>query len=118
MPGVEQRFYAAGIYATTNLFVSRPVPWRDIGEDRDGNVPCALYKTLVGCHDGAFADWCRWARAFLEHVNPYTGRAAKDEPGMPLISLINEGTLAMGFGSAGKAEGRLPEALRAVAPGA
>jgi hypothetical protein len=98
------RFYAAGVYVTTDLFVSRPVPWRDIGESRDGCVPGNLYKTLVGCHDGAFADWCRWARAFLEHVNPYTGRAAKDEPGMPLISLVNEGTLKMGFGAAGKAD--------------
>jgi len=92
------KFYAAGIYVTTDLYVSRLVPWRDIGEDLPGNVPGQLYKTLVACHDGAFADWCRWARAFLEHVNPYTGRAAKDEPGMPLVSLINEGTLRMGFG--------------------
>ena len=89
--------YEAGIYVTTDLYVSRPVPWRDIGEDRDGNVPVQLYKTLIACHDGAFADWCRWAAAFLEHVNPYTGRAAKDEPGMPLLSLINEGALKMSF---------------------
>ncbi len=89
--------YEVGIYVTTDLYVSRPVPWRDIGEDRDGNVPFQLYKTLIACHDGAFADWCRWATAFLEHVNPYTGRAAKDEPGMPLVSLINEGALKMGF---------------------
>ena len=89
--------YEAGIYVTTDLYVSRPVPWRDIGVDRDGNVPVQLYKTLIACHDDAFADWCRWATAFLEHVNPYTGRAAKDEPGMPLVSLINEGALKMSF---------------------
>ncbi len=89
--------YEAGIYATTDLYVSRKVPWRDIGEERDGYVPVQLYKTLVACHDGAFADWCRWAEAFLEHVNPYTGRAYRDEPGLPLFSLVNEGKLGMGY---------------------
>ncbi len=96
------RCFERGIYATTDLYVSRPVNWRDIGIDRDGEMPCNLYKTYVGLHDGAFADWCKWARAFLEHVNPYTGRAYKDEPGLPFISLVNEGRLAMSWGGADK----------------
>ena len=94
--------YEAGLYVTTDLYVSRPVPWRDIGIDRAGNVPMQLFKTYVGIHDGAFSDWCRWTQAFLEHVNPYTGRANKDEPGMPLIALVNEGKLGMGW--SGKAK--------------
>ena len=96
--------FERGIYVTTDLYVSRPVNWRDIGIDRDGEMNKQLYKTYVGIHDGAFADWCKWAQAFLEHVNPYTGRAYKDEPGLPLISLINEGKLAMAWGGAGKAQ--------------
>ena len=95
--------FERGIYATTDLYVSRKAPWRDIGIGRDGTLNQNLYKTYVGVHDGAFADWCKWSRAFLEHVNPYTGRAYKDEPGLPLISLINEGILAMGWDSTGKA---------------
>ena len=92
------RLYAAGIYVTTDLFMSRNVMWRDIGIDRDGRMSNkALYKTYVGIHDGAFADWCFWARDFLEHVNPYTGRANKDEPGMPFISLVNESRLHNGW---------------------
>ncbi len=97
------RCFERGIYATTDLYVSRKAPWRDIGIDRDGTLNQNLYKTYVGVHDGAFADWCRWTRTFLEHVNPYTGRAYKDEPGLPLISLINEGILAMGWDGTGKA---------------
>ena len=96
------RCFERGLYVTTDLYVSRPVAWRDIGIDRDGDMDKQLYKAYVGIHDGAFADWCEYARAFLEHVNPYTGRAYKDEPGMPLISLINEGKLAMGWGAASK----------------
>ena len=98
------RCYEAGLYVTTDLYVSRPVTWREIGIDRDGNMEKQLYKTYIGLHDGAFDDWCQWARAFLEHVNPYTGRAMKDEPGMPLISLINEGKLHMAWVRAGKAK--------------
>ncbi len=98
------RCYEAGLYVTTDLYVSRPVAWRDIGIDRDGNMEKQLYKTYVGLHDGAFSNWCHWAQAFLEHVNPYTGRANKDEPGMPLISLVNEGKLHMAWARAGKAK--------------
>ena len=95
--------FERGIYVTTDLYVSRKAPWRDIGIDRDDTLNQNLYKTYVGVHDGAFADWCRWSREFLEHVNPYTGRAYRDEPGLPLISLINEGILSMGWDATGKA---------------
>ena len=94
--------FERGIYVTTDLYVSRTVRWRDIGIDRDGEMNKQLFKTYVGIHDGAYSNWCHWAQAFLEHVNPYTGRAYKDEPGLPLISLINEGKLAMAWGGAGK----------------
>ena len=93
-----------GIYATTDLYVSRDIKWRDVGIDRDGDMPKALYKTYVGLHEPSFRDWAEHARAFLEHVNSYTGRAYKDEPAMPLISLVNEGRLATGWGECKKAE--------------
>ena len=92
------KLYEAGLYVTADLYTTRNVMWRDIGIDRDGRVSNkALYKTYVGIHDGAFADWCFWARDFLEHVNPYTGRANKDEPGMPFLSLVNESRLHNGW---------------------
>ena len=91
-----------GLYITTDLYVSRVVPWRSIGIDRDGNGPNSLYKAYVGVNDEAFRDWCEYSREFLEHVNPYTGRAYKDEPGMPLISLVNEGKLEMGWDTKAK----------------
>ena len=82
-----------GIYVTTDLFTSRPVMWRDVGIDRDGQVPQQVYKNLIGVHAPAFENWKTFSRNLLTHVNPYTGRAYKDEPGLPLISLINEGHL-------------------------
>ena len=82
-----------GLYVTTDLYTSRPVRWRDIGIDRDGLVPPQVYKNLVGVHAPAFENWKAFARNLLAHVNPHTGRAYRDEPGLPLISLINEGLL-------------------------
>ena len=82
-----------GIYVTTDLFTTRPVMWRDVGIDRDGQVPQQVYKNLIGVHAPAFENWKTFSRNLLTHMNPYTGRAYKDEPGLPLISLINEGHL-------------------------
>ena len=82
-----------GIYFTTDLYVSRVVNYEDLGFTDKGEIPKGLYKVLVVCYEPAFEDWCNFAREFLEHVNPYTGRAYKDEPAIPLISLINEGKL-------------------------
>ena len=82
-----------GIYVTTDLFTIRPVRWRAVGIDREGDVPMQVYKNLVCVHESAFENWKTFARNMLEHVNPYTGRRYADEPGLPLISLINEGTL-------------------------
>ncbi|MGN0853760.1 MAG: hypothetical protein ACI4Q3_10360 [Kiritimatiellia bacterium] len=79
-----------GIYITTDLFVSRPVKWRAIGIDRDGEVPMQIYKALVALYEPAFEDFARFVRLFMNHVNPYTGRAYKDEPGLPFISVLNE----------------------------
>ena len=82
-----------GIYLTTDLYVSRKPTWKDIGEAEFGNGQCP-FKALVLCHDGAFRNWCEFARTFLTHVNPYTGRAWGREPALLFMPLVNEGTFA------------------------
>ena len=82
-----------GLYLTTDLYVSRQVAWRDIGFDRDGFVPNNVFKSLVALHEPAFENWAAFARDFLLHENPYTGRRYIDEPGMPLLCLVNEGPM-------------------------
>lgn len=103
---------AAGLYITTDLYVSRSVTWQEIGEKRDGKIEMQLFKTLVQIDEAAYANWAAFAKEFMEHVNPYTQRAYKDEPGMPLISLINEGNLAMGFDEGKANDSRLLAAWR------
>ena len=88
-----------GLYLTTDLFVSRSrvLTWRHIGVDRDGKMGMPLFKALCAVYDPAFENWCAYAQNFMTHVNPYTGRAYKDEPAFPLISLVNEGSLFAGW---------------------
>jgi hypothetical protein len=80
-----------GLYLTTDLFVSRPVPWQDIGVDRDGQIPMDTFKILVPVHAGAFANWQQFTRALLTHVNPHTQRRYADEPALAWLAMINEG---------------------------
>ena len=103
-----------GFYLTTDLFVSRShvIKWRHIGVDREGLVDMQLFKALCALYDPAFENWCAYARNFLSHVNPYTGRAYKDEPALSLISLINEGGLFMGWGRETAKDARVRAAWR------
>ena len=80
-----------GIYLTTDLFVSRGVPWREIGVDRNGEVPMDTFKILVPVHAGAYENWKQFSRSLLDHVNPYTQRRYADEPALAWLSMINEG---------------------------
>lgn len=81
-----------GVYLTTDLFVSRPVTWKDIGIERAGNVEMDTYKILVPIVPAAYENWKTFARNFLTHKNPYTGRTYAEEPALAWLSLINEGT--------------------------
>lgn len=82
-----------GLYLTTDLFVSRPVPWKEIGEDKPGNVPMNEFKSLAYVHDGAKQNLREFTRNFLTHVNPHTGRSYAREPALSWIAIINEGNL-------------------------
>ena len=80
-----------GIYITTDLFVSRSVPWRSVGIDRDGTIGMNDYKMLVPVHEGAWNNLKEFTRQLLTHVNPNTGRRYADEPALAWLSMINEG---------------------------
>lgn len=106
------KLFENGLYVTTDFYVSRTVAWREIGIDREGDMPCDLFKSRVLVDDTAFENWCAYTREFLEHVNPYTGRAFKDEPAMPFYSLINEGAVLNNWNVAKKTDEKLLVAWR------
>ena len=82
-----------GLYVTTDLFVSRRVPFKDCGIDCEGKIEMGEFKELVMFHEGVFSNYLRCARAFLGHVNPHTRRRYADEPALGWLSLVNEGNL-------------------------
>lgn len=85
-----------GIYVTTDLFVSRRIPWCAIGRERDGFVGQEEFKELVLVDDAARSNLCAFARAWLTHVNPYTGMRWADDPTVAFIAVVNEGHLGIG----------------------
>jgi len=91
-----------GIWMTTDLFVSRPVSFQQIGMPGDDKVPMNDYKILVPVHEPAYQDWATFARKFLDRVNPYTGKRVADDPALAWISLINEGPVSNEWNAARK----------------
>ncbi|NLX56772.1 MAG: hypothetical protein GXY58_16825 [Planctomycetaceae bacterium] len=91
-----------GIYVTTDLYVSRPVSIDSILPDYAAGRQDAMnaFKVLATNNDRAFENWKTFTRNLLTHVNPYTQRAYKDDPGLAWLSLINEGNLGNFLGLA------------------
>ena len=82
-----------GIYVSTDLYVSR-VPGRgEIPEFPGRVITYGEYKGLFWIMDSVFENWKEYCRAFLNHVNPYTGLALKDDPVLISLNIINEGNI-------------------------
>ena len=86
-----------GVYLTIDLFSLRRPLWRALGYDRDGDIHFQAMKVLLHTTDAGFENWKAYAQQLLNHVNPYTGRAYKDEPGIPLVCLVNEGAISQSW---------------------
>lgn len=77
-----------GIYINLNLHVSRTYPGTPKGAPDYSKGLDYFHPPFIE----AFKDY---ARELLEHVNPHTGRAYKDEPGIAIIEMNNENTLVL-----------------------
>ena len=81
-----------GIYITTDLYVSRTLAkdmYEFIPEDsRRKNVKAAFFISPK-----VKENLRKFSTNLLNHVNPYTNLAWKDEPAMVSISLVNENTI-------------------------
>ncbi|PQV65482.1 Carbohydrate binding domain-containing protein [Abditibacterium utsteinense] len=110
-------FFAAelmkrGIYLDFNLHVARKLV------DGEGFANAALLpdkdKGMAAIDAGIAAQNMAFAKLLLTHVNPYTGRAYKDEPGVCALEVDNESSvLALWLdGSLGKLPNPYAENLR------
>ena len=94
----------AGIYVTIDLYSYRTASpevraemWKALGRTAPTMPAFQEMKVLIHLSDAGFENWKTYAGNLLNHVNSYTGRAYKDEPGLPLICLVNEGAPARGW---------------------
>ncbi len=86
-------FKKRGIYVTTDLYVSRPFAKGEIPEFPDKWLARPSFKALPYLLDSALKNWMEFSRNWLNHVNPYTGIALKEEPALISVSLVNEGNI-------------------------
>ena len=79
-----------GIYITTDLFVSRPVPNARVYAGVKGDMEMNDYKMAVHLNKLAYEDFLQFTRILLGHVNPYTKMRYADDPTLAWISMVNE----------------------------
>ncbi len=87
-----------GIYADLNLHVSRTYPDRP-GAEKAGNP--SYDKGVDNFSAQMIEEQKEYARELLSHVNPYTGNAYVNEPGVALIEINNENALLFEWWSGG-----------------
>jgi hypothetical protein len=81
-----------GIYMLISPIELYSSNWPDAME-RDAATPGfgrVFGKQRMGTDPAAIAAQGAYLRQLLDHVNPYTGVALKDEPAIPFIELVNE----------------------------
>lgn len=87
----------AGLYVTIDLYTQRRFGKGEIaGIDQaiEGDI-----KGLVPIHEPAFAAWKKLVVRWMDHVNPYTGLAWKDDPALLSICPLNEDSIASTWGN-------------------
>lgn len=82
-----------GIYTTLDLFTARTLEKGEIPEYPDRALSPAEFKALAFINANVMKNLETFSANLLNHVNPYTGLAWKEDPAIITISLINEDTL-------------------------
>ncbi|MDD3154781.1 MAG: hypothetical protein PHS41_07930 [Victivallaceae bacterium] len=80
-----------GIYLTTDLFCSRNVRKEELNLSRPLDRWNGGYRLLVLLDPRARDNFKSFISNWLNHVNPYTGLAWKDDPALVSCNIVNEG---------------------------
>ena len=90
-----------GIYSTIDLFTARRLKKGEVQELNRPLIENADVKASIFILDSAMENWRNFSKNFLLHVNPYTGKAWKDEVSLIDISLVNEDNILGSYASCG-----------------
>ena len=83
-----------GIYTTLDLFTARTLEKGEIPQFPDRALSPTEFKALLFINADVMKNLETFSANLLNHVNPYTGLAWKEDPAIVAISLINEDTLS------------------------
>ncbi|MGH7483391.1 MAG: hypothetical protein ACRELV_14660 [Longimicrobiales bacterium] len=81
---------ARGIYILFNPIHTYHAGWPDALGDSFPGFAAHIEKSRLGTDPAAIAAQVNYLTQILNHVNPYTGVALKDEPAILFIEMINE----------------------------
>lgn len=79
-----------GIYILFNPIHTYDAGWPDAQGDSFPGFAAHMRKDRLGTDSAAISAQANYLRQILNHVNPYTGVALKDEPSILFIEMINE----------------------------
>ncbi len=82
-----------GIYMLLSPIVTYSSQWPDAMGDTisiKGSISATYKKSELGTNPMAIAAECNYISQLLNHVNPYTGIALKDDPAIIFVEMINE----------------------------
>ncbi len=83
-----------GIYVTIDLFIYRKLEKGEIPEFPDKEIDFVEFKALAFVNENVMKNFEAFSANLMNHVNPYTKLAWKNDPAIVTISLINEDTLS------------------------
>ena len=98
MDRLDELFYEMkqqGMYITIDLFVSRIFAENEI--PGFGKINPSNFKALMMVNDDAFNNWARFTTNLLNHVNPYTKLAWKDDPALYAMCMTNENNITQNY---------------------
>jgi len=83
-----------GLYVTTDFYQMRRVNKKELPSLKlKDNLDFGWLKGLLPVSDEAFQVWCKYPKKLMDHVNPYTELAWKDDPALAFVVAANEDTL-------------------------
>ena len=87
-------FKKKGVYITLDLFGTRKIRKGELADFPDQEFTHREFKSLMYVSENALRNYESYVAGLMNHVNPYTGSAWKDEPAIATVCLVNEGTIS------------------------
>ena len=90
MDSIVAKAKERGIYLTLDFVTLHPLAKGEVAEFPDETLNVHEFKTMIHFSPSAMKIWETFALNMMNHINPYTKLAWKDEPAIAFVSLVNE----------------------------